>query len=353
MSWLRASLRSVCVTLVFACALAGCDLQSTPPEEPQVGGPYGDIGGDDTTHLSGRVWDPEAYWIDFAYCGDPCPLPPLVAPGFVLYERSVVAGATVSLFDPLTNRLAKSSRPTTETGIWEIHGVPSRPGVPFFALGTHDPAALGGKPALSNGNNTTLPPMVPGAYVPTFSMRPISTQWTQCLGQVSELLSDTGILEAVAKHRSLSGTPVTVADLQNPQKFGGVVVWWMYLPADAAVRVPAFGTEMQANVGEVLPIAWAPPGVLPAAIQSRRGFFVKTDMKSSPIGLTAIVLPPATGFTTEVQFRAVDPVTDAAQKRPWTFPALPPVPVAPGISFGQLPGLLIGAPAPPNWVCLL
>jgi len=182
-------------------------------------------------------------------------------------------------------------------------------------------------------------------------LKPIATRFNYCMGQPAALLGDTGILEAVAKHLTLTGTDTTVTDLSSPARFGGVVVWWMLQPSGAGVHVPAFGTSIEANVGQVLNVNWAPPGALPPDVQSERGFFVDAEAPVSGMGIVVTLLPAKAGPPAPVQFTAIDPVTDAEQGRPWAFPPLGPITVGPGISFGELPAIA-GGSAPPEWVCL-
>ncbi len=299
---------------------------------------------DPQTIVAGYVWDPEAYWVSLALCGPACPIPPLVMPGIPHFEAAVVRRAEVKLFDPLSNSATLSaSAPSGAQGSYSVMGVPSRGDVPFFPTAVTPDA-----PAATDGGAQ------PVTYLPTFTMRPVVTSWTQCLAISTVQASTIGILDAVAQAESQPGAPVAVADLVNPAKYGGVAVFWMYQPLGGSVRVPAFGTRMDANVGRVLLIDWAPPGVLPAAAkQSPRGFHVGAGPVSG-FGISVVLLPPLAGPPAPVTFTPVDPVTDLPNGRPWKFPALPPTVIAPGmISFGELPGIPPGpAGAPPAWLCL-
>jgi hypothetical protein len=345
-----AAMKTSLKAIVLLFALAGCQPRYSGADAGRL---VLEAKVERSTNVIGHVWDPEAFFAGTASCGMTCPIPPLTVPGLPFYEGSVVAGATVAIFDPIAGKPDGISNVTGADGIWEVKGVTSRSNPPMFAAASHDPLALAGKPALSPFGPPFLPTIAPATYVPTFSLRPIATGWAQCLGQVAGLLSNNGILQAVAKFRTSKGMNTQVNDLLDPQKFGGVVVWWSWLPSDSFVRVPAYGTTVTASVGTVLNLNWAPPGTKSQTIQSARGFYVDEAAPVSGIGLTATVLPPGTGFTTDVQFTAVDKVQLPAQGRPWVFPALPPIPVAPGASFGQFPAFQAGdVPAPPKWVCL-
>jgi hypothetical protein len=339
---MRALLATLCL-FAFGCVQPGAS--------SDAGTPYFDKQIVRSTHIVGSAWDPEAYFFGLASCGMNCPIPPLTAPGVPFFEGSVIAGANVSVIDVITGMPDAVAATTGPDGVWQVQNVTTRANPPMFTFNTHDPASLNGKPALQPFGPPFLPAVPPGNYLPTFSLRPINTAWSQCLAQVAELVSTTGILQAVAKYRISKGMNTQVSDFSNPQKFGGVVVWWMYLPAGSPAQIPAYATRMTANVGQVLNIAWAPPGTK-GATQSARGFYVDDGAPLSAIGATVTLLPTTSAPVTNVQFAGVDDITDAMSGRPWKFPPLPPVPVAPGVSFGQLPGILDGAPAPSKWVCL-
>jgi hypothetical protein len=288
-----------------------------------------------TSVVSGFVWSPEAFWLALANCGLSCPIPPLTMPGIPLFEGATVAHAQVKLFDPLTGSATLAAPETGTNGVFSMTGVPSRD-VPFFPSAVTPPPAAptdGGVPGLE--------------YLPTLTLRPVSTQWSQCLNISTLQISTTGILDAVAQHQGL-----TVNDLIDPTKVGGVAVWWLFIPPAGALHVPAGETRMTSSAGTVLHINWAPPGLGPPQ-QSPLGFFVSgTD--TSDLGLAVVLFPPLTGPPSPVSFTPVDPVTDVTQGRPWSFPPLPPMVIPPGtISFGELGGLTPGATgAPPLWLCL-
>lgn len=326
---------------------AGCNNPEVlPPQQTS----YGPTGGTNVVNMNGFTWDPEAFWFMFAMCGQDCPIPPVTVPGVPMFDGSLVQGALVNIADPLqpTAPVATTS-PTPADGTWFLQHLPSRADVPFFTFTVFDASTLGGGTALQPA--PPLPPVPAAGYLPTLSLRPIVTRSTNCLGISADMISDSGIAEAVAKYLTTRGQATTVVDLLNPAKFGGVVVFWMYGPNGVSVRVPAFGTDMQASTGTVLRIDWAPPGALPSAIQSKRGFFVNSNAPVSPIGVTVTLLPPSSSpEPTMVNFTPVDPQT--GDGHPYNFPPLPPVPVTPGaIQFSQLPAD-DGSPPPPAWTCL-
>lgn len=339
-------LPAVATVMAVVLPFMACETQPGPPGEVSI---YGETGGTNVANVAGFAWDPEAYWLSMAACGTSCPIPPITVPGIPIFDSSLVKGAIVNIFDPLNPPMpAGTAPPTPAEGTWFLQGLPSRADVPFFTFTVHDPSA--GTPALRI--TPPLPPVPPAAYLPTLSVRPIVTRYTSCYGISADLISDKGIVQAVAKYLTSKGQSTTVPQLLDPTRFGGVVVFWNYVPGIPPLRVPAFGTDMQASVGRVLRLDWAPPGALPAAIQSDRGFFVDDTAPVSGMGLTVTLLPPSPSpAPTEVRFTAVDPQTGG--DHPYLFPPLPPIPVSPGfITFGQLPGIQLGSPPPPNWVCL-
>jgi hypothetical protein len=339
------------VCLLFgALALAtavGCedDFTDTPDS-----GQFSD-GAVAVTHVSGYVWDAEAYWLALANCAPPgemCQLPPIVLPGTPLYAQAAVPNAIIGLFDPLQPMQLMplpfmAVDPTGFDGGWHIENVTRRPNPPFLPV----VGAVLPKPS---------PLPTDPTYLTTMTLKPIATNGVQCLSQAAGVVSDSGALEAVAKAMTLGGTTTTVADLLDPTKTGGVVVWWLWMPGPPVLRVPAFGATMQADMGTTFTIAWLPPGLLPPAVQSKRGFFV-TSGPAGPAdpprpGLSVTVLPPLMGPPPMIQFTPMDPVTDEASGRPFSFPPLPPMQLGPGIAtFGELQGATPGQ-IPPPFICL-
>lgn len=339
------------VALVLMLGWCGCTTSASPPDAG-VYGPTVDAG----TSVNGFVWDPEAFFFTVATCGPGCPFPPVRAPGTPPLKRSLVAGAKVSLFDPVQKKPAYSAPDLTgANGLWFMTGIPSRAMPPFFAFTVEaqpPPPPDGGAPMMG----PPLPPIPPATYLPTFTLRPIATLWTFCEGQAAALIGDSGILEAVANYLTNAGTPTTVADFIDPTKYGGVVVIWNFQLGSPVLRAPAGGTTLAASMGQVLMIDWAPPGLpsLPPpvlAIQSQRGFYVSSNPTSN-IGVSVTTLPPVMGPPPMVTFTPSDPVTDPTKNRPFNYaPVTAPVP-SKVITFGERLAIFPNAPAPPQFQCV-
>jgi len=348
---------------LFLVGASACE-EPIPPKDPS----YLDGGISLSATISGYSFDPEAFFFMLATCpvtppAQPgqCPLPPVIVPNTPIWETAKLPGALVGLFDPLqpmqTNPLPfRAPAPTSDGAGWNIEDVPVRPGPPYFPVAFKPPAMDGGDGGTGRG------PVPPANYLPTFTVKPISTaDTTLCFGQEAAVFGDSGILEAVAKHLNL---PAAGA-LLDPTVSGGVVITWLYLAQDAVVRVPAFGAFTTANAGTTYDIWWAPPDVLPPFLkQSRRGFFVNTSGppmpgQQGPIGVNVTVLPPLTGPPAPVAFTFNDPVKDdksgnpVLTGRPFTFPAIAPFTVPPGlVTYLGLLGNRPLEPPPPAWVCL-
>jgi hypothetical protein len=350
----RRSSVSLLACVVALAAPAGCDEGPSAPDMTA----FGDAGVS-TAIVQGYTWDPEAFWWMLGTCvpsGPSCPLPPVQVPGTPIYETAKVTGALVGLFDPTQPMQTmplpfNADAPSGESGGWTIEGVPLRPAPPYFPIAVKPPSTASGGDGGAGG------PVPPAGYLPTFTVKPISTgHTTLCLGQETALVSDGGVLEAVAKHLGLPSAGV----LLDPTRFGGVVVSWLYTPGDPSLRVPAFGAFTAASAGTSYDVRWLPPGAGPPPVvarQSRRGFFVNTDGPTSTlgaaVGVTVTTLPPLMGPPTAVTFTATDPATDAATKRPWTFPTLPAIMPAPGlVTFIGLQAIDFSRPPAPAWVCL-
>ncbi|MBN1209407.1 MAG: hypothetical protein JXB05_31435 [Myxococcaceae bacterium] len=304
-----------------------------------------------TTMISGYAWDPEAFFMNLAFCGGPaCPIPPFLLDTSPLYLRAAVQGATILPFDPVLGAPAAEPVVANDSGLWTLPSVPSRDNPPYFLT------------ALPTGSLTTAPigpplPAIPqGGYVPTVTLRPVVTHNSVCAAMEAGGLSTVGILEAVAKHLTVAGTPTTVQDLTTPARYANVLVFWLFQPGSPLLRVPAGGTTIEASAGQVLHIDWAPPGVPPPELRSTRGFIV-TDAESSPLGISVVLLPAGADVPPVVRYSFIDTQTDEALSRPWWFPPIeaPPVPGLVNFSGTQLwrsdePN---GPPGPPPpWLCL-
>lgn len=345
---IHATVLALAATALF---LHGCLEQPEPHLEPRNGSQHFADLGEPTSQLFGHVWDPEIMWYLLAMCDgepEPCPADPAAFPGVPAHELSILRGAQVVVIDPMDEDVAYPAEETTgDDGEWFVSNVPFREDVPFFALAEVPPAGLRPPPEGYEG----FPMPAPAQYLPTLDLKPIATNYTMCMQQQTSILGHNGILEAVAKYLTEEGTPTTVNDLLDKERFAGVVVWWLLQPVPPGIHVPAFGTQVKASAGEVLNIDWAPPGVLPEEIQSERGFFVNMEEDFSPMGITVTLVRPVDG-NKEITWTPIDPVEDPEQGRPWYFGELPPMTVSPGIiMFGELPAYAESLPIPP-WACL-
>jgi hypothetical protein len=313
-------------------ASCGPDLQQ-PPESESYPVPEYVSPGDVTSLVSGFSWDPEAFFMNLAFCGGPaCPIPPFLLDESPLYQRSAVRNATIAAFDPKVGAPAVAPVRTDGLGMWTIPAVPSRTDVPYFitALPTGElPTEVIGPP---------LPPVPQGGYVPTVTLRPVVTHNSVCAVQEAANLSTVGILDAVARYLTSKGTPTSVADFVNPAKFSNVVVFWLYQPGSPLLRVPADGTTIEASAGQVLHLEWAPPGVPPAELRSARGFMVAEGSLVSPLGLSVVLLRAGAGVPPVVTYSVRDPSSNEALSRPWFFPPIvaPPTPGVVNFAGNQL-----------------
>jgi hypothetical protein len=286
----------------------------------------------ETTRVTGFAWDPEAFFFSWATCGaTACPISPVLSDQSPLFRRSILQNAPVTLLDPVTS--APAVTPTTTgsspTGTFILDGVPSRASPPYFTFSVGTGAAL--PTTQPPGTPPTLPPIPTGNYLPTVNVRPIPTKYSICVFQEALHISDVGILDAVARYRSVvEGRPTTVADFVNPEKYAGVTVFWMFANAFPIIRAPASNTTVTASSGSVYHVAWSPPRPeIPAAIQSPRWYFVQGGSPTSGLGIT-VILHTAGSAPPAVTYTPTDPVTDAAARRPYKFSTLT-LPVIPGV----------------------
>lgn len=296
-----------------------------------------------TTRLSGFAVDPEAYFFNLANCAVPpaqCPLPPLYAEFSPLFQRSVVRGALVTLQDtvpdPATGQPPAPGAPVPSDaqGLWTMEKVPTRRGAPYFVLSVPGPGTVANDVA----GPFPLPPVPAGNYLTTMTVRPVVPAHSACVGLEALQMSDQGILDAVARSLSAESAPatVTVADLLNPAKYGGVTVFWLYAPGFPVFRVPADNTTVEASSGRVLHVEWAPPGALPPALaplQSARGFFIPPGppAASSSVGIIVVVQPPLMGPPATITYTVKDTLEIAPGQGPrFVFQPLD-VPQVPGL----------------------
>ncbi|MBE4751545.1 hypothetical protein G4177_25560 [Corallococcus sp. ZKHCc1 1396] len=290
-----------------------------------------------TTRVSGFAWDPEAFFFSWATCGaTACPITPVISEISPLFLRSVTQNAQVTLLDPLLGKPAVAPVPAAANGFWVSPIVPSRPSPAFLSLN----AGGGSLPTTPPpGTPPTLPPIpVAGRYFPTVTLRPIATNHSMCVLQESLAVSDIGILDAVARFLTATGTATAVGDFVDPSKFHGVNVFWLYQPGFPMLRAPAVNTTLEASSGQVLNVAWQPPGSpnVPAGLQSPRGFVVQAGSPVSGLGIIVVLQPASSPKPPGIRFTVRDDTTDAAARRPWKFdpinaPAIPGV-----ITFGGL-----------------
>ncbi len=352
-------------TLIGAVLLgAGCAGESEPPSESNLfpAPEYVDVNTvpANTVRVSGLAWDPEAFFFTLANCGQECPFPPLLSEGNPLYLQAAVNEASVLAFDPTAappNLTVGDPATSDPTGSWLLPSVPERKGPPFFAFnpgaGAVTTSAFPPAPA-----PPLLPPTPPSPYVPTVTARPIYTgKAATCLAQESVHISRGGILEAVAKFLSSTGTPTLVDDLLNPARYYGVNVFWFFHAGNPAVKAPADSISLEPSTGQMFVLDWAPPGVLPPFLQqSTRGYYV-TNTATSPIGVYVVLFPNSGPPPTGIEFKVMDTKEDAAVFRPWA-PTTLPGNIGPGaVTFYgwqmmYTPKPNVPAPALQGWVCL-
>lgn len=289
--------------LLVSLAISGCVIPG-PVTTPDAGTNF-IVDEAPTSDLYGYTWDPEAFFLSMLPCGPECPAGPLLEEGGIHFERSRVAGADVLLLDAASGEFVAQTT-GDELGSWLLQGIPTRSGPPFLAF------SMGG--TLVESPPVPLPDIPPaGDYLPTMVLKPISPYNSKCYLQEAARMSSTGIIQAVAKYLSAeAGSTVTVDDLLDDTKYGGVFVMWLYEPGPPILRFPAFDTGLTASPGTVLPINWAEPGAvfLPPeilAIQSDRGFVVDPSNPESSWGVTAVVLPPSEEVPTFVTLTFLDP----------------------------------------------
>lgn len=336
------------VALIGSCLLGvGCEQGVAPAESSFV--PEAQFVSADqakmVTKVSGVAWDPEAFFISIAQCGQlnpptGCGIPPFLGEGNALYKRAAVVGASVSALDPLARSTVGAPSSTNPVGFWSLPTVPSRADVPFFITSA-------GQGAIAT--TTPLPgppftPIAPTQYFPTQMMRPIRTVNGHCTSQEAVHIGRNGILEAVAKYLSVvKGQPTLVDDLINPTIFHAVVVIDAFHPGNPALRAPAANVSVEASAGQVYYIAWAPPTVPPANLRSTRGFIVSDTATAAPIGIAVVVVPATSPRPPVITYSIKDGVTDSVERRPWVFTAVTAPPASGVISFlGQQPGYQAG-----------
>ncbi|MDY7229630.1 hypothetical protein [Hyalangium rubrum] len=304
-----------------------------------------------TTTLTGVAWDPESFFHQVYFClgaGPACPMPPYLSEGLPLYLNASVSGAAVQPFDPLlagpppANPLVGQPVNSDGMGIWVFPGVPSphnRP-APYLMFN----AGVGSLPPVQIG--PPFPKVAESEYLPTLTLRPITiNNNSSCTGLEAAQISKKGVLEAVAKHLTATGTPTTVEDFINPGRYAGVFVVWLYEAGNPIQRKAADGITVEHSTGRILSLSWEFPGSLPAADnQATRGFYVTPNAAISDIGLYVVLVPQGADVPPTMSFLFKDSRTDEASLRPWTFP---PVTVGFGPGVVNFGGFQMFYPLPP------
>ena len=315
-----------------------------------------------TARIAGWAWDPEAYWYAFATANScalasTCPLQPPLSVTLPQFQLAAVRGAKVEMWDSSDGN--KPIRPAVDVGTpslgqWLVTDVPGRVDRPFFAYSS----AVGATLATAPVGGMAPPPAATG-YLPTVVNRPIVTHYSICLLQESVFMSDVGVLNAVARFLSTrSGTTVRAADLIDRTRYDSVNVFWLYQPGQTMMRMPAHNTFVEASVGEVLHIGWAPPGAGPVpAQQSPRGYYVSGTGagSTSNVGVEVVLVAAgqAKGPLTITPKDGYTGAADAATQRPWvTGPVtIPPRGGLISVNNVQFRGNGVAASPPPSHVC--
>lgn len=352
--------------LIGTCLLGvGCEQSATPgestffPEAEYL--PTTSSATPMTTKVSGLAWDPEAFFMGVAACGQACTMPPYLNEGIPLYQRAAIGGATVLPFDPVAVATAGPPANSAPIGFWQLPKVPSRAEAPFFIVSAGT-GTIPSAPILPNPPFFPIPPsqFTPTLqYMPTLTMRPIRTVWGHCTSQEAVSISSNGVLEALAKYLTVvKGQPTQVQDFLDPTKFLSVVVVDAFHAGNFDLRAPAAAVSVEASAGQVYYMDWAPPGVPPANLRSARGFIVNDTATTAPYGIAVVVLPAMGPPPPVINYTIKDTVTDAAAKRPWVFPPVA-APAAPtiigylGLQAQYAPGAIpIYADPPPPFFCL-
>ncbi|HLL04388.1 MAG TPA: hypothetical protein VK539_27640 [Myxococcaceae bacterium] len=288
-----------------------------------------------TSRVSGVAYDPEAFFFNLAMCGPTCQIPPFLSEGVPHYLRSAVRGANVMPLDVAAQPQPQPIGPPAvadNLGMWLLPAVPARYEVPYFMLAT----GAGALPDPTEPLGPPLPQPPRTDYLPTLTLRPVMTGGSgTCVSQEAAHIGKNGVLEAVSRHLTATGTPTTVEDLVNPTKYWGTNVLWFYAAGNPVLRAPADNVSLEVNISgglqQTYVIDWAPPGVLPPFLnQSSRGFYV-TNAATSSLGLYVVLLPVAGPPPSSIQYLVKDTKTSTSAQRPWEFP-----PIQGGIGPGSV-----------------
>ena len=338
--------RSLAAGFLLASALGGCASDAPPPVDTGVNAPIVDLPERHGT-VSGLLYDPEAFFVHMLTFPtepgqeDMAP-PPALFDGIPYLVFSAIPGAQVRLSSPGLPEV--SSGPSAFTGHWQVNGVALSEGLPYVAEAI--PPAEG---------VTLIPgapfPLPPADYFPTRTLRPIQVNVTECSSQTALMVGNTGGLDAVAQYLTMEGTETTVADLLDPAKTGGVVLFWVHAPSFYYdyFLIPQDTVAAESSAGQVIPLMWAPPEGFPG--QSPMGFFAMPGPVSF-LGYFALVLPP--GQTEPVTVSFTDVYEPEEGEEPGPFGPRPlPIPPAvvephPGVSVQRVFAFPNMGPPPPD-----
>ncbi|MCP3138666.1 hypothetical protein [Pyxidicoccus xibeiensis] len=322
---------SLTASFLLAAALGGCGDSEPVPVGSGVDAPVVELPARQAT-VSGMVFDPEALYVQYMSTEEPGD-DPGVFDGIPYLAASVVPEARVRLYGPgLTDVTSDAS---SGGGHWQVQGVLSNDTVPYVAEAIPPEGGV-----VFHSDESTPFEMPPATYYPTTHLRPIQVSRTQCIAQTALMVGSAGALDAVAQHLTAQGTATTVADLVNPARTGGVVLFWVHTPSFFYDFYLGSLDEVagEASAGTLLALDWAAPEGLPG--QSPLGFSVLPDPVSH-IGYFALVLPP--GATQPVQVTFTDthpPPAPEEEMGPYGFRPLPIEPFTvtprPGISVQRV-----------------
>jgi hypothetical protein len=343
-------------TVLLATA-TGCSLGPTEPLEPEPASPYTELPAATST-VSGIVYDPEAFFYEMALWpqgpgGSP---PPALFDG-VPYLVFSSMEAKMELVSADASAVAGSGG-SLPMGSWQVSGLPTSNTAQYHMRASPPPAGV----VLGGAAPYPSPAPLPGGmtYYPTTTLRSIAPHNTLCQMQVATLVGSGGALGAVANTLSFMGQPTTAADLLNPTRTGGVLLFWVYAPSFAfdLFVIPSGGIKVEpASIptgAQLFAIDWAPPFVnIPG--QSTLGYMANPQPNAvSMLGYYALVLPP--GETqSQVGLTLTDTVTSSPNDppnpfppRPWGVPSIKKV-VRPGeVSFSRLHAYSTLPPPPPD-----
>jgi hypothetical protein len=338
---MRAS--SFAIHLCLAATLAGCSGGGSPPPAPVQGSEFYSELPARKSLVSGIVYDPEAFY--YAFVTFPAPPdqlpPPALFLGIPYLLRTTPMEAQVSM---LSGTSVASQTVSAPNGVWEVGDLPVGSDT-VYQVQAKPPAA--GVSFFDNPEvfpPEAFPPIPLVDYYPTTTVRPIVLSASACPLQVATLVGREGALGAVAKLLTKTKA-TTVADLLNPAKYGGVLLFWVYSPSPVldVFDQPMPGIVATASRGTVYTIGWAgsdPEVPSAAGKRTEMGYYATSSATKSPLSYFAVVLPA--GSTGPVTLNFTDTVTtpDGEEPgpggpRPWSIPEVTLTP-GPGVTFARL-----------------